>query len=57
MNDSESDLEECVPIKTDVCHNLAAEEVYDLLVHASGKYKDSSSCATRGWYRFSVQFG
>lgn len=37
MNDSEPDMEEYVP---DVCHNLAVEEVYDLLVHASGKYKD-----------------
>ena len=33
MNNSEPDLEECVPIKTDVTRNLAAEEVYDLLVY------------------------
>jgi len=45
MNDSEPDLEECVPIKTDVCHNLTAEEVYDLLVHVSGKHKDKKSIA------------
>ena len=35
---SEPDHEECIPIKSDVCRNLSTEEVYDLLVHASGKY-------------------
>lgn len=60
MNDSEPDLEEC---GSDLCDNLAAEELYNLLVHASGKYKDkisiappvSCTCAIKGWCHFSVQ--
>ena len=59
---SEPDHEECIPIKSDVCRNLSTEEVYDLLVHASGKYKDrissySYSSETKGWYRLSIQSG
>ena len=42
---SEPDHEECIPIKSDVCRNLSTEEVYDLLVHASGKYKNRISTA------------
>ena len=58
MKDLDLDLEECVPIKTDVHCSLATEEVYDLLLNASGKHKgNSSSCTTEGWCHFLYNLG